>query len=297
MGVHSGKFGVVNGYSTVRNWAVVDTMTFQEIVASNTRGGKARRKAIHDWNGSFGGWGACPAVMPGVEFTFQGYTAPDDDTEGSAGVCYEGPAIVESVQIVWNWEAGEVINWTVTMAGNGRLTTSSDVYEDVTDLDAPPVCGTKIEYLDGDNGDGSDAHTEWDNAAQATLNITAANLTYVNSSTIESGECWTKRKPGIIDWSLAVVEQDNIRTKFDKGDDLFIKLYANAVDYWHLAFAKVREFTGLTVDRETGAILAQTVNMDANMRRDSDDVFGFIRDCEGLEFWPDLQPTTTTAAA
>lgn len=292
MSVHSGKFGVVNNASTVRNWSVVDMMTLSEVVASNTKGGKARRRGIHDWNGSFSGFGGTPPVMPGELFTFQGYTAPDDDASGN-GVVYEGPAIVENVQIVWNWSNGEVISWSASIAGDGPIVAGSDEFTDESAVDAPEVCGRKIEFLTGATGDGTGVYTEWTNLVQATLQISSANQAYTNSSTIFTGACWQRRKPGIIDWNLSVQEQDNIRSRFAKGDDLFLKLYTATAEFWWLALGRVKEFTGLTVDRESGGILSQTVNLDMNGIRDSDGFDGFVVRPSGEEFWPTFESSTT----
>lgn len=296
-GTHSGKFGSVDGVSTVMNWAVVDTMTLSDTVASNTSGGHARRKGIHDWTGSFAGQGGTPPVMPGEYFLFSGYTAPDSDVAGEAGLVYSGQAIVESVTITWNWEGGEIIGWTVNMASNGPIagTTAVEV-PDVTVPDVPEVCATIIEWLDGQDGtgNGAGAHVEWANLQTATLTITAANTTYTNSSTIFGGQCWTLRQPGVVDFQVSVTEQDNDRAKFDKGDDLHLKMYVSATTFWFLSWAKLREFTGLTVDRTSGAILSQTVNFDMNSNRDSDGVLGFINKPDLTEYWPTNAALTTS---
>ena len=292
MGVLSGKFGAVNGVSTVSNWTITDTMTLTEGTASNTLGGKARRKGIHDWSGSFSGMGGIPPVLPSNFFTFAGYTAPDNGVSGT-GLVYTAPAIVESVTINWNWESGEIINWTVNMASDGPAVGAAGDITDLSVPDLPETCGTKIGYIDGDTGNGTGADTEWINLLSATLNISAANPTFVNSSTIFGGQCWTRRRAGVIDWNVSVTEQDNDRTKFDKGDDLFLRLYINATQYWNLAFAKLREFTGLTVDRQSGAILSQTLNFDMNSNRDTDGNTGFVVRPSGFTYWPIDQGFTT----
>jgi len=257
MSIRSGKHGVVNGQSTIRNWTIVDEMTPQKFVASNTAKGAARRNGINSWNGTFQGYGHSPVVLPGDIFAFIGYTAPNDDVSG-AGERASGNAIVDSLNINWNWQNGEIINHTINFSGHLGLTWASGAaVTDATDPTVPEVCGTKIEY----STDGM-AWAEMTDLLSASLTLTSENLAYVNSST----GCNTGRKKGNLDWTLAIVQQDVIRGAyaFDKGDDLQLRLWIDDTDYWELVWGKVRNFTNITVDIETGAIIQRTVNMEMN---------------------------------
>lgn len=288
MTVHSGRFGTVDGASTIRNWSIVDTLTLADAVASNTKFGHARRRGIHDWTGSFSGFGHTPPVMPGQSISFIGYTAPDDDVSG-VGLRYSGDALVESIAITWNWSAGEIISWVANFGGDGVLTTTAAGAEviDASTPTLPEVPGTKIEYLDGEDDPQIDPFIEWTDLVQATLTLQYANPTYVNSSTIFSGEVWTRRKKGIFDWNLSVQEQNTDRARFAKGDNLYLRLYVPGGTFWDLAWGRVREFTGLTVDRESGAIMAQTVNLDMNGFLDSDGSAGFVTKPDTTDLWPE----------
>lgn len=262
MGVHSGKFAVVDGQSTVRNWQINDNMTPARFVASNTRGGTGRRRGPKSWTGSFGAYGGIPAVMPGEIFAFSGYTAPANDVGGS-GKLYQGDAIVDSLGLSWNFQSGELISYQIGFSGHLELTITDGVEADVSDPAAFEPCSAKLEYSNDSQGSsgGSSGFVEWDDIVQVNINITAANASYVNSST----NCWTGRKAGPIDWTMSVTEQNDDRVADrEKGEYLDLKMYIDATDFWWLRWGLVRDFTGLTVDRETGNIIQRTTNLDMN---------------------------------
>ncbi len=294
MGVHSGKFGVVNGMSTMRNWNITDSMSPQAYVASNTLFGTGRRRGTETWNGNFGCYGHTPPVMPGERFEFLGYTAPDNDVSGP-GLRYKGNALVENVQISWNWGAGEIINAVVNFQGDVGLEIQSGANElyDLTVPTVPPVVGTKIQYSLNDGG----AWADWENLLSAQLTLSCQMLEYVNSSSVDAeNRVWTGRKAGNIDWTLAITEQDNDRAKFDKGDSIMLRLYVAADRWYELKWGQIAEFTGITVDRESAAIIQQTVNV--NMNGFNPDAvsygtsYGYIQLPNGEVWWPSSQPGT-----
>lgn len=294
MGVHSGKYGVVDNQSTVRTWSITDTMAPQSYVASNTRLGTGRQPGVHDFNGNFAYYGHTPPAMPGEEFDFAGYTAPDDDVSGN-GIRYDGPSIVENVQMNWNWTGGEILNGVVNFQGNGALVAAVGAQlEDLTVPIVPPVADTKIQY----SVDGGANWLDWDNVAQAALTISATLHTVINSSTVDSGKVWTQRRAGPIDWTCAITEQDTIRSKFQKGDSIMLRLFVSATEFWELKWGLVNEFTGLTVDRQTGAIMQQTVNLGMNGFDPDAGSYaaaaGHIILPDTTTWWPfDAAPTTT----
>lgn len=268
MGPQSGRFGVIDGISTVRNWSINDVSTLPKGVASSTKNGALRRPGIRSWTGSFAFYGHTPPVMPGSLFDFAGYTAPNDGVSGN-GVVYLGQAICDSASIVWNWQSGDIISGTCNFSGHLELTTDVDEYLDTTSPNAPSICGTGIFYN----------ATEWENVTQATLNLTAANGSYVNSST----GCWTGRRPGPVDATLSVVEQEVARGSFEIGDDLIVKIMVDGTDFWELKWMKVKDFSGLSVDRETGAIMSRTVALEKNGFNGGT---GWIKKPGGTTWWP-----------
>jgi hypothetical protein len=277
---HSGKFGVLDGQSTVRNWNVNEVSAPQTFITSNTGGGTGRRRGVKDWNGGFAQWGATPLVMPGEAFAFAGYTAPDDDVSGT-GETFTGNAIIDQVVIDWNWETGAIIGTTYTFSGDGPLTKGSGTYTDATTPDAPESCGTKIEY---DVAIATPVWVEWEKLVSASLTITAANQTVINSGTAN----WTERRGGNIDWSLAVVQDDVDRDAqtFDIDDEgVQFKVYIDSTDYWLLKYGIIRDFTGIETNIETGAIIRQTCNVDMNAHDLTNGLGGITLPGAGAAWW------------
>lgn len=258
MTAHSGKFAVVNGQSTVRNWTVNEINEAKPFVASNTLGATGRRVSVWDWNGTFSAYGGSPSMFPGDAFTFAGYTAPDDDTQGSDGQRYSGTGIIDSIVITWNWANGDILSYVANFSGNGALAADTGLYTDSTTPTVPPAVDTKITY--DDSGD-----TDWTNISQAVLTLTAANQAYVNSSSVVSGKAWRQRKAGILDATLAVTEDRTLRASLpDIGDSLDLKLWVNATEFWQLQWMFLENFSNISADRETGAIIQRTANLSMN---------------------------------
>lgn len=280
MGVHSGKFGVVNGQGNVVNWQVTDTADTQKFIASNTRGGTMRRPGIQSWSGSFEQQTGSPVLFPGQFFAFAGYVAPDNDTLNGTGEVYSGQAIVDELEMEWDWAGGGLIKTTLNFSGHLVLTPMSGqaALVDNSVIDAPSVL-TAGSPLVGVNGA---ALVAWPNLTQATLTLSAENQSYVNSST--GG--WTGRKAGNIDWSLQATEQEVLRTLFQKFDQLELELFVDAVNYWHLKWGQVKDFTNIRVDRE-GAIIARTVNVEMQGFDKTSGTAGLITaPGAGANFWP-----------
>ena len=257
MGIHSGRFGKINGINTVRNWNLSETMTPAMYVASNTRFGHGRKEGVRQWNGSFGVFGAAPIVMPGDFLAFEGYTAPTTDVDGDPGKTYAGSAYIDSVQLTWNWNSGELLAHMVNFSGHLGLTVGDDTVVDVVEPDPERVCGTKITYDPAGGG----GEVEITNLVQAQLTLSCPNVPYVNSST----NCLTGRKKGIVDWTLALTHQGEERdVALDIGDDLDLRLYIDATQFWRLTWGHVHDYSGLQVDPESGAIIQRTINISMN---------------------------------
>jgi len=281
MGVASGKFGVVNGHTTVRNWSVSETFTTHQIIASNTKGGSLRKPGIKDWNGSFLQNVDAPVNMPGEEFTFGGLSWPSTGAEGGSGFVYSGEAIVENIAVAWDFTSGAPIALTTNFAGNGELSKTTAAYTDSVAPDPPCADNdTKIEIVGG--GAGSGGGDEVCGITQATLNVLATNPSYVNSCT--GG--WTKRKGGPIDWNLALTieEADLSALPFDVDDYVEIKAFIDSDSYWHLKYGIVRDFSNFMVDRESGNIISVTANIEMSSHNDSA-TLGLVKVPDGEENW------------
>jgi hypothetical protein len=283
-GVRSGRFGIVNGQSTARQWSFNVLSEAKVFRASNTFGATGRKRGIKDWNGSYGAYGGVPVVYPGEEFTFEGYTAPDSGDFGGDGPIYAGPAIVDSVAIAWNWTNGEIISHTVNFSGMGEIVESVGLYSDITDPDVPEFDGAKItvDPNDGEeSGSGSGFH-QWCNLLSATLTLTADNKSFVNSC---SGG-WRSRTPGNLDWTAAVVAQEVSQAKlpFAIGDDVPLRFYITPTTFWRLRWGHVMDFSGLTVNTETGDFIQMTVNF--GMSGFTDEGTGLVITPDDTQLWP-----------
>lgn len=276
MGIHSGKFGAIDGISTARNWAVNEVSALKPFVASNTFGATGRRRGNRDWTGSIGHYGGKPLIMPGETFTFKGYSAPDNGVQGTAGPCRTGLAMVQNIAVTWNWEAGDIVS-TVTNFGSAgaALSRTSEAVTDATNIDAPSIQGAQIRI---NPAGGASTYAELCPALSATLNVLVADKPYVNSCT--DGE--TGRKAGPIDWNLSLVVQENDLDDlpFDIDDYVAIQIDIDSTNtnYWQLIYGQVKEFSGYTVDIETGNII--TVTIPIEMSVDAGD-----GDSEGAGIW------------
>jgi len=282
MGVHSGKFGTVNGVSNVRNWTIEDEQELTKYVSSATGLGAGRNAGVESWSGGYSQYDAEPAAMPGDTISFIGYTAPTTDVAGTNGVRYTGTAVIDQVEIVWDWTTNAKIVSNTTFIGHLALVVADGVaVVDAGAVTAASTSGGKIEY----GVDIAVAQTEWTNVTGITLTITAENVTYVNSSTVIAGVVWQGVKAGTIDFTLTVTEEDDDRTKLIKGALTELRLYINATEYYQLIQARVKSFTGLSVDEESGAILSQTVNLEM-AAADAAGVVGTIKLPDLSTWWP-----------
>lgn len=287
MGVHSGKWAVLNGISTVRNWSINDTQALFKGVASNTGFGTATRQAVEDWTGNFAVFGHTPPVMPGDLISFLGYTAPDNDSSG-VGWTYSGQALITQLALTWNWTPGEVLSQAIDFGGHLALTPNAGASQitDTSAADLPLVAVTSIQYS-LDNGSTWVNWTTNSGVLQAVLTITTAPQVYVDSSTIVSERIWTGRKKSIFNWTLAVTEHEIDRTRFTKGQQMLLRLFVDSTHYWELKWGKISGFSGIQVNAETGAIIQQNVDVEMNM---SDD--GIVSSTPGV-LGHILKPDTT----
>ncbi len=258
----SGRFGAVSiggALSSIRNWRATRSLEPVLIVASNTKAGHARRPGVSDWNGSYAAWGGTPAVMPGGTGTFIGYIGPTSGVEGSVGGTVTGPMMVNGITVMWDYTSGEAINHTVNMEGNGALTNSTATIVDGSNVNAAPVGPSIIQVKIGAGGTYASICV-----AQATLNITAANQPYVNSCNYAGGVLSRKRVAGIIDWNVSLVVQnsDIASAGVSIGDYVALKMFEGVTNFWDLQWGLVTGFSDITVDRESGAIVQYTINIE-----------------------------------
>lgn len=279
MPVYGGLLGAVNGIGSVQQWTINDDMDIHSMGASNTRGGKAKKQGTQHWSGTYIQFGANPlARMPGDVIAFEGYIEPSDNVSG-VGPGYSGNAMIDSIQIVWDWNTNAPVMITTSFSGDNALVHNPSMAQIIDETALDVVCAQndslKVLY-------GADGYQEWDNLVTLTLNISRANLEYANSSTTG----WKRKKKGPFDWTVTAVEDEVRRNRFAKGDFVELHVYASEDDYWLLKWGMVKSFTGITVNRDTGEVIKQTVNFE-----------GSIRDYAGVNVGSIILPGETTAWA
>ena len=284
MAVHSGKHGIVHVANPaggtgvkepfVTDWSLADGQSPEVYRASNTRGGQFVNAGVVDWSGGFNGIGATPLIMPGEVFDFEGYTAPTDNAYGTTGKTYTGEAICDSVTINWSWAGGASLSWSAAFsAASAGLTESTILLDDVTNTLPETMCALAIET--GAAG----AEVALPNVVSAALTLTADNQTFTNSTT----GCFTHRKAGNFNFTFTVTHQEEAET-IAKGTDTRFRVYTTASLFWLIEWAHLANYSGLTVNRTSGAIIQKTMNF--VMQGTSGSVLGKIVKPDSTVVWP-----------
>ena len=286
-GPRSGKHGVVNGVGAVRNWTLNFLNAVQTHYHSATQGGPERYPGVEDWNATFEGFGGDPGIFPGEAVALKLFAGPSDGIWGSTGEVWYGAAIVDSLSITWNFQPNQSLQWAATVSANGCIAQEeSEYYDTVTDTCPNQMCGLDIKYLD-DCGTASD-YVDWNYIESVTLTFTAANVAYVNSSTA----CCTYRRPGNIDWTMDIVDQEDYPV-MATSDTWAFRLYTSATKYWQLLWGNLQNISNIRVDVESGAIKTKTNSIVmngrtccANVGTGTEPNIGSITDPGGTVVWP-----------
>lgn len=286
MTIHTGRFGMVDGGVAIRNWSINEGYATNKSVHSGTAFGSDRENGPYDWTGQFGAYGHSPIVMPGEYLDLDAYKAPDAADDEDNGEIYSGSIYIESVAITINFQTNEIISHIVTFGGNGDLTISNGtLIEDANAVaNFTPCAGKIVTFVSGT----PDVETILQYVTQATLTFSKPGITSVNSGTTAgSGKCITTRHPGsAIDWTMSIsTEEGNRNSSLVPGSNHKFRVYVTASNFWELVWGKVKDITGLTVDRETGAVIAQTYNVE--MKSHLSGVAGNItKPGAGSAWWP-----------
>lgn len=252
----SGRYGVVNGLSAIRNWQVNDNGALAKFVNSATAIGAGRRAGVSSWSGSYSNHGGTPPVFPGTLFGFTGFTAPDDQILGHQGAKYVGNALVESVSINWDWTSGNVLeNQTSFQGALGLAESTGYPVADAGVSDPEPVGPCFIEYS-ADNGS---TWTTLQNVTQASLQMQNAVQPVVTSST----NGLTDRRAGPFDWAANITVEDTIMgSGLTKYSAYIWRFHTTATYFYLLKWGRVKEFTGLNVQPESGAIISHNIALE-----------------------------------
>jgi len=210
--VRTGIVGFVNDIRTVRGWEVVYGADVQRFYASNTKGGPGRLGGNQDWTGTIRCYGYFPEVMPGDVFDFKG-----SNIDGVIA----GEAVVQTMEMVIDIEAGAPIEHTLTFGGSGELDLDASAGSvDATEPEAWTSIGCDVQVYE----------------VQA----------YASSDT----EGWMKRLPGNLDATVAI---DLYESDFNEiwepniVADMQILVDATYDYYWDFAYMIAKEATNINV--------------------------------------------------
>jgi len=266
MGYHSGRFAVINNVPAMISWDIEDDSDTKEVINSQTFAMPTQLPGVNHWSGSIEQNGAEPVagLMPGSVFAFTGYTAPDNDTAGGTGSIYSGNIMVERMSLALNWETGDVEKISYEFQGVLGLTFASGQAA-IFDTSTPNYYGSKslpqpkITVANATSSWVPGALTNWPYVTQLTLTISNEIQAVVNAST--GG--LTDRKAGPWKLEISVVEQEILRSLFDRDNilELQIPTKPDFSRYWDIKWLHVKNFTNIQFNRETGAITSRNISL------------------------------------
>lgn len=266
----SGRYGSVNGISQVQNWSLDWTTTDNAHANSFTQGGKQRDEGINDWQGTFNSEGAITSLDLN-DFTFTGRTGAA--ARGGTGTTYSGNAVITGLTVSGDISSGGRVLLAFTYAGNGALAMATGASNDST---TPVILLAKNCTVTW--------NSETVDFQQFSFSIINEAQTYVGSDTVVDGTCWTKRYPGLLDWTgnLTVKATEPLGTN---GTVSSLKIACGNTDLLEFDYARLISTTGITADPSSGALVGFTTNFGMCAHNDSG-TLGSIK-LFGTQIWPE----------
>lgn len=279
MSVIGGISGAVEQDSTpisaVGRWSVTHPADLQPVVNSATDGAEVTLDGNKDWSGSYEAFGHTPAVQPGDGFTFHGSF---DGTNGCNGVC-----VVDSVEIVFDTEAGAAIKHTVNFSANGDLTIGADAaLDDATPIQPESSIGTRITLS---TVLAIPSHVVQNDIRTITLTISVTNSAY-NSST---GAGVTRRVVGPLSCELTYsVYADDASTLPQVNDVKIVRVNKVGVFTWELYAMRVSELADIGANIEEGSPVEVNLTLKWSGYADEEGTFtkGYIQAPGAVDWWP-----------
>lgn len=246
---------VLTRFARVRNWTLEEVVTPEVRNYAGLRFGTDRIPGFIEHTGTFQGFGAVPPLFVGDEFDFIGYTAPTSGIPGSVGYAYVIPAIVNTLNVTWNWVAGNArADWTITFGSTGSIEELS-TFDD--DLDDDVFCDDNACELELRMFDCEDAEVDLCNLTSASLTFNGNVGSYSNSST----ECQIRKIAGNLDWTMEIVDQNPFIVPIRQNTYWFeIDATLDPATFWILKFAMSMGATNFRVDTETNEPIGKTNN-------------------------------------
>lgn len=264
---HSGQHATISGVPALRQWQMTEGYNATTKVHAGTAGGTDREKGIHNWSGSFSGYGVSAALTPGQLVTAQFFKGPDAAGSLAAGEILTGSIYIEQLTINWAFDTNESINWAVNYGGNGLLSFVNGARPAVPAEDKSTPCAGKIVLVN----DAGTVETVIPHLKSASLVLTRSAVASVNSgSTAGVNKCVTTRRKGpALDWTLSLVsEEGNEQANVASGNVSIIRCYVDATRFYELKYGLFLERSGLTADAQTGALIGQTFNAAMKLTKD-----------------------------
>lgn len=279
----AGNFCTVNGVPSLRGWTCNKSQAATTQNASNLKFGTNREAGPADWSGTYKAYGANPAHMPGEYVNLAMYLAPNAAGALASGEIWQGTALINSVAITWDWATNAPISYVASFSGHGDLTTVTGApYDDTAAPTFLPPCGGFVQRVV------TPTPVRVTRVKQAVLTITRDMVQSVNSGdTAGASKCVTMRYPGAkIDWTLALTRDEGNEDAAMLPKSVHeLKLYVDNTNFWHLKYGIVGDMTGISVDRESSALISYTNNI--SMKAADAGTLGFIkRPGAGSNWWP-----------
>ena len=269
----SGQYGSITGVGTVMQWSIARTRPSNAFKHSGTGGGTNRRKGVGAWTGSWTAKGGLPAVMPGLSTAFVGFAGPSSGVKGTDGFRYSGTVFVTDVTIEWDWSTNAVLSHTCNFVGHLGLTRATGVtIDDVSTVAEQTSSACIMEH----------SAVSISSMKTASLKISSEIKSYVNSDT---GNETGRRGSGLIDWEAAfVIERTDVT--LTEGVQGVLKMYTSASLFYLLTYSRFREYSGITVNHETGDIISQTATFEMASNDETAGTVGSIVVPGGATYWP-----------
>lgn len=269
----SGQYGSITGVPTVMAWTIARTRPSNAFKHSGTGGGTNRRKGVGAWTGSWTAKGGLPAVMPGLSTAFVGFAGPSSGVKGTDGYRYSGTVFVTDVTIEWDYTTNSVISHTVNFVGHLGLTRASGItIDDASTVNEQTSSVCIMEH----------SAVAISSIKTASLKISSDIKSYVNSDT---GNETGRRGSGLIDWEAAFVIERTDATLVE-GVQGVLKMYTSATLFYLLTYSRFREYSGITVNHETGEIISQTATFEMASNDETAGTVGSILVPGGATYWP-----------
>lgn len=275
----SGQYGTISGVPTVMQWNIARTRPSNAFKHSGTSGGTNRRKGVGAWTGSWTAKGGLPAVMPGASAAFTGFAGPSSGVKGTNGVRFSGTVLVTDITIEWDWTTNAIVSHTVNFVGHLGLTRATGIsLDDESTVAEVETILCPMEF----SLPGVPSWAPILSMKTASLKISSDVKSYVNSDTVnETG----RRGAGLIDWEASFVLERTDNT-LAEGLQGVLRMYTSATLFYLLTWTRFREYSGITVNHESGDIISQTATFEMCSNDEVSGVVGSIIVPGGGIYWP-----------